>query len=396
MGLLSWILNRSRRSQAIALTKSTIETIARSDLINYGFDATSISTMLVDNNRRCFPVVFDGRTGLVPSCKPTVIASFASGLALFDRNGDIGSAIVKCLSHLLSTLEKDRGIWNALDQILLDISRLELAKIVMPYDPFEIDIRKRESLNYSADAGFRKGRESCIEAIHRSARGDALMAVHEAEVALKESLSAVHFALYGKIPDSLEDEFNRAFDSNVDVMLLRLKPYIKSIGVDCELWFSIASTIKKYEEKDVFTAVEGIGFGLLVQRWGEEISRLYDRHVKLAEGVASDAKTEDCSTSNNAPRVTFSSLGGMCEVQCNDCKERWTVVSFLHGHGPERDCDTGYQCQACGKFKTLHNELSSAIDGGCECGGCLSHESELFCPHCKSKNIESDMPFFCT
>jgi len=365
-----------------------MESIARVNLASYGFDATSIATMLVDNNWKCFSVVFDGRTGLVPSCKPTVIASFASGLGLFDRNGDVGSAIVKCLSYLLSTLEKDQEYWNTVDQILIDISWLEWAKIEMPYDPFEIDIGKRESLNYNADIGFRNGRESCLEAINRSARGDVLMAVREAEIALKESLSAVHFALYGEIPDTLEDEFKRTFDNDFAIMLQRLKPYIKAIGVDCELWFSIASTIKEYEKREFFTAIEGLRFGLLVQRWGEEISRLYDRYVKQVEGSLGDVKMEDCSTSNHARRMTFKTLGGMREIQCNDCGEQWTVVSFLHGHGAELDCDTGYQCQTCGKFQTLHNELSNAIEGGCECGGCLSREGELFCPYCKSRSIE--------
>lgn len=236
-----------------------------------------------------------------------------------------------------------------------------------------------------------------MEAIHHSAMGNALMAVHEAEIALKESLSAVHFALFGKIPDSLEDEANRAYDANPVVMLLRMKPYINSIGVDCELWFSLASTIKKYEKKGFFSAVEGMGFGLLVQRWGEEISRLYDRHVKLAEEVASDVEIEDYPENSTVPKMTLGSMGGMFGIQCNDCKEHWRVVSFLHGHGPGLDCDTGYQCQTCGEFQTLHNELAKSIDGGCECGGRLSNESELFCPRCKSRNIAPDDSFFlCT
>lgn len=91
--------------------------------------------------------------------------------------------------------------------------------------------------------------------------------------------------------------------------------------------------------------------------------------------------------------MKFDQTGGG-DVVCGDCGHTWCVTSFLHGHGEELDCLTGYQCQTCGEFTTRRNTTAKRIDGDCKCGGDLSNEQDMFCPNCRSQKIGHAEPYF--
>jgi hypothetical protein len=83
-------------------------------------------------------------------------------------------------------------------------------------------------------------------------------------------------------------------------------------------------------------------------------------------------------------------MGGAGTISCNACGYKEDIVSFIHsfdGAGNPSDGRSGHQCQSCGKFHTI--EIERAVKPyACSCSGELSRDKALFCPQCKSVNME--------
>lgn len=88
---------------------------------------------------------------------------------------------------------------------------------------------------------------------------------------------------------------------------------------------------------------------------------------------------------------SFRYMGGSGYIKCKDCDYQEGVLSFLHWLIDPEDRSlysiSGYQCQSCGKFHEIRDSQETD-DMKCECGGELSRDKPIFCPQCKSKNVE--------
>tara|TARA_Y100000589_G_scaffold175292_1_gene166375 strand:+ start:2601 stop:2831 length:231 start_codon:yes stop_codon:yes gene_type:complete len=51
------------------------------------------------------------------------------------------------------------------------------------------------------------------------------------------------------------------------------------------------------------------------------------------------------------------------------------------------------QCLECGQFENLEGYDRVPRKGKCQCGGKLSREVPVFCPTCKSKNMNYSMRY---
>lgn len=91
--------------------------------------------------------------------------------------------------------------------------------------------------------------------------------------------------------------------------------------------------------------------------------------------------------------VFFSDLGGEGTLKCNSCNFNQEIVSFIHGFGTNEWSETGFQCQKCGKFHSIENDLENSKNKKCECGGLLDREEPLFCPKCKAHNVSFSMNY---
>jgi hypothetical protein len=88
--------------------------------------------------------------------------------------------------------------------------------------------------------------------------------------------------------------------------------------------------------------------------------------------------------------------GGAGTIHCNDCGYKEDVISFIHGideNGASADGSTGYQCQSCGKFQTLDDFEVRNKCFICSCGGELDRDAPMFCPQCKSWNMDYKMNY---
>jgi hypothetical protein len=87
----------------------------------------------------------------------------------------------------------------------------------------------------------------------------------------------------------------------------------------------------------------------------------------------------------NDPHLYYWRMGGFGTIRCLDCDFIQDIVSFLHGIN---SCETGYQCQRCGKFHALvENDLHLDANKQCNCGGDLDRERPIFCPKCKTTHV---------
>lgn len=98
----------------------------------------------------------------------------------------------------------------------------------------------------------------------------------------------------------------------------------------------------------------------------------------------------------------FSYMGGVGQVQCQDCNFEKGVMSFTHG---AYECNIGRQCQSCGAFFTEHNvskeyhktapTVEPLLCPECNsvCDVIKSRESALFCPQCKSKRLKYEIRY---
>ena len=118
--------------------------------------------------------------------------------------------------------------------------------------------------------------------------------------------------------------------------------------------------------------------------------------VILIDKVRSGRPDDDKSTEREFdPKLYFWKMGGAGEVFCRGCDFRQPLVSFLHGHGdaPEEATETGFQCQDCGTFLQITNDMNNTKGRRCNCGGPLSSEEPLFCPECRSLEMAYKMSF---
>ena len=75
-----------------------------------------------------------------------------------------------------------------------------------------------------------------------------------------------------------------------------------------------------------------------------------------------------------------------------DCGFEQKITSYLHNLPRDIRMTTwtgGYQCQLCGKFQARKSTPQKRdIDLNCECGGMISNKEPIFCPKCKSLDLE--------
>lgn len=89
--------------------------------------------------------------------------------------------------------------------------------------------------------------------------------------------------------------------------------------------------------------------------------------------------------------LTFSAIGGTCNIHCSECAFSERITSFTHGYADngERNCYEGRQCLSCGKFDVIYGqgEPIRREERPCECGGTLSRDHKLFCPSCRTQSL---------
>ena len=91
--------------------------------------------------------------------------------------------------------------------------------------------------------------------------------------------------------------------------------------------------------------------------------------------------------------LCLSHLGGAGRIICSDCGHTDNVISFIHGFDENGNCNdglTGYQCQSCGEFHILSDTDMAEKERPftCSCGGELSRDKSIFCPKCRSYNMD--------
>ena len=91
----------------------------------------------------------------------------------------------------------------------------------------------------------------------------------------------------------------------------------------------------------------------------------------------------------NDPRLYYWRIGGAGIIRCQECDFEQSIISFLHGANNWNK--TGYQCQNCGKFQEIENDLHGSTVKKCDCGGGLDREKPIFCPKCKTTNVYYDL-----
>jgi DNA-directed RNA polymerase subunit RPC12/RpoP len=89
----------------------------------------------------------------------------------------------------------------------------------------------------------------------------------------------------------------------------------------------------------------------------------------------------------------FDDMIGGGELKCNSCGFKKKITVFLHGSMESMDSSNGYQCLKCGNFKTIHMRGSDTKEPNlvCSCGGDLSNEHIVFCPNCKSTDLNYEL-----
>ena len=105
------------------------------------------------------------------------------------------------------------------------------------------------------------------------------------------------------------------------------------------------------------------------------------------------AKKEESQT----PQIEYdgnlylSKSSGAGMVCCEDCDFKAEAFGFVHGFGSQRWCKVTLQCQECGQFKEVEGYDRVPRKSNCQYGGKLSREAAVFCPSCKSKNMNYSM-----
>ena len=98
-------------------------------------------------------------------------------------------------------------------------------------------------------------------------------------------------------------------------------------------------------------------------------------------------------------KLTFSKMGGIGNLSCLDCHHTESISTFIHGYDFKlkvRCATFGFQCQSCGKFHEVYHNERDGLDPihACECGGKIENKKAVFCPKCKSHNVEFKSKIF--
>jgi hypothetical protein len=93
----------------------------------------------------------------------------------------------------------------------------------------------------------------------------------------------------------------------------------------------------------------------------------------------------------------FKDCSGAGNFVCRECGFEQKITSHLHdlpSNLSQTTWTSGYQCQECGKFQARTSTPKKRdIDLTCECGGQIDDEKPLFCPKCKSLDVEYHITF---
>lgn len=93
----------------------------------------------------------------------------------------------------------------------------------------------------------------------------------------------------------------------------------------------------------------------------------------------------------NDHRLYYWRMGGSGTIRCLECDFEQNIISFLHGVDDWNRI--GYQCQKCGKFQVIENDLHIPEVKKCECGGNIDREKPIFCPKCKTNHVAYDLKY---
>lgn len=81
-------------------------------------------------------------------------------------------------------------------------------------------------------------------------------------------------------------------------------------------------------------------------------------------------------------KLYFWQTNGVGDLHCKTCHHTREITSFIHS----RDwAKTGMQCEACGQFTSVSPSKESPL---CSCGGKLLRDEAIFCPACRSHEVE--------
>ena len=95
------------------------------------------------------------------------------------------------------------------------------------------------------------------------------------------------------------------------------------------------------------------------------------------------------SQKKNKKGLNFYQMGGNGLIMCENCGFHQKLISFIHGFPTNNSWTiSGYQCQKCGEFHEIKNDNKYKKPIICDCGGILSRDNELFCPHCKNTDLK--------
>ncbi len=83
----------------------------------------------------------------------------------------------------------------------------------------------------------------------------------------------------------------------------------------------------------------------------------------------------------------FNYIPGAGKLTCNKCHFHSEIIGFLHGEDEIGIKTTGFQCQNCGMFKSITDNIVNPKNTICNCGGTFKRDNPIFCPKCKSENI---------
>lgn len=138
--------------------------------------------------------------------------------------------------------------------------------------------------------------------------------------------------------------------------------------------------LSKYYNREGFVTLEG--------------SYLNDKQV--GKWVTYDEKGEFLSFEDfgekGKPLFFGKDTHGSGYILCRNCGFEQKITSHIHNLPSDIRMTTwtgGYQCQLCGKFQARTSTPQKRdIDLNCECGGMISNKEPIFCPKCKSLDLE--------
>lgn len=96
-------------------------------------------------------------------------------------------------------------------------------------------------------------------------------------------------------------------------------------------------------------------------------------------------------TPRNDKFLYFDYIAGIGDFFCRNCTYSRGLTSAIHGFMGKNNYLVAFQCQECGNFTTISNDLDNENGRLCTCGGQLSRDKPIFCPQCKSKDVEFSM-----